>query len=195
MQESLKIAEKNEGKNSSLAGGVREEIGDVLRAAGAKAEAVKYYEQAARTREKYSALDDHILVQGFALDLLKLERVSEAKAMLRKALAIGERRLGPYHPDVGDTLFYLGELLDRKHRDYIGAEPLYRRSLAIRERAFGNAHPKVGVSLNRLADMLISKRDFASSLEVARKAYASSHFKRETYLSALYGSGILIRQR
>lgn len=189
LESSLIIAEKNEGKNSSLAGGVREEIGDVLRLSGKKIEATKYYEEALRNSEKYTTVDDHIVVQGFALDLLKAGRVSEAEAMLQRAVSIGERRVGADHPDVADTLYYLGDLLHRRHRDYLGAEPLYRRALVIREMAFGKAHPKVGVSLNTLADLLVSRRNFAGSLEFARRAYLANHYKRGTYFAALYGAG------
>jgi tetratricopeptide (TPR) repeat protein len=55
---------------------------------------------------------------------------------MRRALAIGEKALGPDNPDVAAILSNLAALLEAKG-DYVAAEPVYRRALAIVEKALG----------------------------------------------------------
>jgi tetratricopeptide (TPR) repeat protein len=73
--------------------------------------------------------------------------------VMRRALAIGEKSLGPNHPDVATRLNNLAQLLQDTNR-LAEAEPLYRRALAIDEKNLGPNHPNVAIRLNNLAQLL-----------------------------------------
>jgi hypothetical protein len=60
-----------------------------------------------------------------------------AEPLYRRALAIGESRLGPDHPNVATRLANLATLLEETNRP-VKAEPFYRRALAIDEKNHGN---------------------------------------------------------
>ena len=77
-------------------------------------------------------------------------KYSQAIALAERALAITEKVLGAYHPDVATSLNNLA-LLYRGQGSYEKAEPLSLRSLAIREKVLGAYHPDVATSLNNLA--------------------------------------------
>ena len=70
-------------------------------------------------------------------------RYAEAEPLYKRALAIGEKALGPDHPDVAQSLNNLASCTTHQGR-YAEAEPLYKRALAIREKALGPDHPDVG---------------------------------------------------
>jgi tetratricopeptide (TPR) repeat protein len=75
-----------------------------------------------------------------------------AEPLLRRALAINEKALGPDHPDTVGSLNSLAVVLELKG-DYAGAEPLYRRALAIDEKALGPDHPDTKAIRNHLAEV------------------------------------------
>jgi class 3 adenylate cyclase/Tfp pilus assembly protein PilF len=74
---------------------------------------------------------------------------SEAEPLLRRALALRERVLGPDHPDLATSLDNLAQLYGATGRP-AEAEPLYQRALAVRERALGPDHPRFAESLGCL---------------------------------------------
>jgi tetratricopeptide (TPR) repeat protein len=96
---------------------------------------------------------------------------SQAFQLLRDALAIREKALGPEHLDTGASLDNLALLL--LHRgDLAGARPLFERALAIREKVLGRDHPATGVSLNNLAILLKNVGDFAAARLLYERALA-----------------------
>ncbi|CAN0434923.1 unnamed protein product [Ectocarpus sp. 12 AP-2014] len=80
-------------------------------------------------------------------------KYDEADPLYQRALAIDEKALGPYHPDVASDLNNRAGLL-RAQGKYEEAEPLYERSQAIREKALGPEHPAVATVLNNRAGLL-----------------------------------------
>jgi len=76
-----------------------------------------------------------------------------AEPLLRRALAIDEKALGPDHPDVAVDLNNLAKLFETKG-DYAAAEPLMRRALAIDEKALGPDHPTTRQLKQNLAHVL-----------------------------------------
>jgi len=74
--------------------------------------------------------------------------MAEAEPLLRRALVITERSLGPEHPSVATRLTNLGHLLAQGNRSG-EAEQLMRRALAIDEKPLGGEHPAVAVDLNK----------------------------------------------
>jgi tetratricopeptide (TPR) repeat protein len=76
----------------------------------------------------------------------------EAKALYERALAIGEKALGPEHPTMA---IYLNNLANSHNATgaYAEAKVLQERALAIKEKALGPDHPDVAVSLTNLASV------------------------------------------
>ena len=81
------------------------------------------------------------------------DRLAEAEPLLRRALAIDEKRYGSQHPEVATVLNNLAHLLQATNRP-AEAEPLMRQALAIDEKSYGPQHPEVAIDLNNLALLL-----------------------------------------
>src|SRR3989442_15825818 len=69
-----------------------------------------------------------------------------AERLLKRALAIQERNLGPGHPAVADSLNNLG-ILYHGQKKYETAERLHAQALAIQEKALGWRAPARGDAL------------------------------------------------
>ena len=98
-------------------------------------------------------------------------RYTEAEPLLRRALTIREKRLGPDHPETARSLNDLAVLLRVRGR-YEEAEPLLRRALAIREKVLGPDHPDTAVSLNNLALLLQAQIRYGEAEPLFRRALA-----------------------
>ena len=123
----------------------------------------KYKESAvAYQRCRQIRPDDGMVLNNTAVSLMLAGDYATAEPLLRRALAIDEKSLGPDHPTVAIRLNNLAVLLPMKG-DYAGAEPLYRRALAIDEKALGPDHPDVARDLNDLAELLYEKRRLCGS--------------------------------
>src|ERR1022692_4402208 len=77
-------------------------------------------------------------------------RLTDAKALLERALAIDEAAYGPDHPDVATGLNNLALILQDLGQPE-AARPLQERALAIDEAAYSPDHPNVARDLNNLA--------------------------------------------
>jgi serine/threonine-protein kinase len=95
----------------------------------------------------------------------------EAQALLERALALRERRRGPDHPEVAETLETLGNVLADQGR-YPEAQAALERALAIRERESGPRHPRTGAVLNDLAMVLRDQGRHAEALPLMERALA-----------------------
>src|ERR1700693_4057798 len=60
-------------------------------------------------------------------------RYDEAEPLLRRALELREKALGPDHPDIAQSLNNLASIY-RDRGEYEKAEPLLQRALGIREK-------------------------------------------------------------
>ncbi|MDA2935138.1 tetratricopeptide repeat protein, partial [Acidobacteria bacterium AH-259-D05] len=98
-------------------------------------------------------------------------KYAETEPLFRRSLAIGEKVLGPEHPNVATSLNNLAELY-RAQGKYAEAEPLYQRALAIREKALGPEHPNVGQSLNNLAELYHAQGKYAEAESLYQRALA-----------------------
>jgi tetratricopeptide (TPR) repeat protein len=94
-----------------------------------------------------------VLMNQLALLFKAKALYRQSEPLQRRALAIGEARLGPDHPEVAIRLNNLALLLQATNR-LEEAEPLMRRALAIDEASFGANHPDVAIDLNNLAQLL-----------------------------------------
>ena len=141
-------------------------LGASLYGEGRYRESAAAYEKSAKFRT-----DDSTLLNNWGMSLHDAGDYAEAEPLLRRALAITEKALGPDHPNTATSLNNLAGLLESSS-DYAGAEPLYRRALAIREKALGPDHPDTATSLNNLAWLLESKSDYAGAEPLFRRALA-----------------------
>jgi tetratricopeptide (TPR) repeat protein/transcriptional regulator with XRE-family HTH domain len=98
-------------------------------------------------------------------------RYAEAQALSERALAVGERALGPDHVGIALSLNNLGNAHWDQGR-YAQALPLHARALAIRERALGPDHPDVASSLNNLANVHFDQGRYAEALPQHQRALA-----------------------
>jgi tetratricopeptide (TPR) repeat protein len=96
-----------------------------------------------------------------------------SESLVRQALAVSERVLGPEHPDTLTSVNNLAVLLASKG-DYTAAEPLHRRVLTARERVLGPEHPDTLQSMNNLAVTLFEQGKFADAEPLLRRAVAVS---------------------
>jgi tetratricopeptide (TPR) repeat protein len=111
------------------------------------------------------------LLNQAGLYLNSRAQYADAEPLYRRALAIGEKTLGPDHPDVATRLNNLASLLQAQGQ-YADAEPLYRRALAIAEKALGPDHPDVARDLNNLALLLHAQGKYAEAEPLYRRALA-----------------------
>jgi len=96
---------------------------------------------------------------------------SQAAPLLRDALTMGEKVLGPEHPLTATNLNNLGRLLYDQD-ELSGARPLYERALAIHEKVLGPEHPLTAGCLNNLALLLRDQSDFAGARQLFERALA-----------------------
>ncbi len=120
-------------------------------------------------------LREQPLLRARLLDTLggihtELGLFDRARPLLAEALAIRERRRGPDHPEVADTLVRLGRLaLVSGQGD---AVPLFRRALAIRERRLGPEDPAAAAAWNDLGTALAAQGRFAEAEPALRRTLA-----------------------
>jgi tetratricopeptide (TPR) repeat protein len=123
--------------------------------------------------------------------LRNLGGFAEAEQLLRVALSLDERTLGPDHPNVATSLNNLAALLHESNR-LEEAEVLYRRALAIDERSFGANDAKVATCLNNLAALLYDTDRLKEAEILYRRALTAderslgpNHPKLATHLNNL----------
>ena len=92
-----------------------------------------------------------------------------ADAMIRRALEIQEKALGPDDPALGLTLRDFGYLLERRG-DLTKAEEIDLRALAILEKAEGRTRLLAGDVLNNLGVIYIGRRDYRRAGEYLERA-------------------------
>jgi tetratricopeptide (TPR) repeat protein len=76
---------------------------------------------------------------------------SKAEPLLREALEVRRKVLGPEHPDTAQSLNNLAALYWTMS-DYRKAEPLFKETLAILHKVLGPKDPDTASSLNNLAE-------------------------------------------
>jgi tetratricopeptide (TPR) repeat protein len=129
-------------------------------------EAESLYLRACRAYETSKPPDDAGLATALA-NLGKLYRdkqqfdMRKAEPLLKRALAIREKALGPEHPETAKTLSDLS-LLYFFEKNPAAAENYAQRALPLEQKAFGTESLEVSTTLNRLG---ISERDLGKFKE------------------------------
>jgi eukaryotic-like serine/threonine-protein kinase len=123
--------------------------------------------------------------------LVQRGQADEAEPLLREALEICERLLGPDHPDTGNVLATLGalHLMQRRHD---AAEPHLRRVLAIRERSLGRDHPALAGVLNNLGALAFfqgrydeAENHYGRAYRIVERTLGADHHRTMTVLHNL----------
>jgi len=123
---------------------------------------------------------------------------NEAEPLIRQALEISEKALGPNHPSTPASVNNLAALYQSQGR-YNEAEPLYKRALEICEEALGPNHPHTASSLNNLASLYNEQGRYSEAeplykraLEIREKVLGPNH--RDTAQSLSNLAGLYVRQ-
>ncbi|HEY1663188.1 MAG TPA: serine/threonine-protein kinase [Verrucomicrobiae bacterium] len=101
----------------------------------------------------------------------QIREFAKAEAAFRQALVVQRKVLGNNHPDVADTLFGLGQVLQDENKPE-ESETSYRESLAIRRKVFGNESQTVAECLNNITSPLMDQGKLVEAEASAREALA-----------------------
>jgi tetratricopeptide (TPR) repeat protein len=96
---------------------------------------------------------------------------AEAEPLFKRAIAIGEKTLGPEHPDLAIWLNNLALLYSNQGK-YAEAEPLFKRAIAIGEKTLGPEHPDLAIWLNNLASLYSDQGKYAEAEPLYQRAIA-----------------------
>jgi tetratricopeptide (TPR) repeat protein len=139
----------------------------------------------------FARQDEAAVLEQKVTELFAAGRFREAVPLAQRVLAINERRFGPDHPIVANSLYNLA-MLYVNAGSYADAEPLYRRALAIYEKARGPTHPEVADALDNLASVYNYQGRYADaeplykrSLAMREKALGPDHTDVANSLSNL----------
>ncbi len=126
----------------------------------------------ARKQAAWAALNDE------AMSLYREGKLVEAEPVLKRALAVAEKELGPNNPNVGRVLYELASLYFEQGK-YPEAEPLYQRSLKVAEKALRPDSPTVAFILDGLGRLYTAQgkygqaeTSFKRALTITDKALA-----------------------
>lgn len=142
--------------NAGVAARALTRLASLEEARGNRPAALELYRTALAKDETAQRLNDAAL----------LEDPKAAEPLLRRALAIQEKALGPRHPETAVTANNLANVLLATGRA-AQAEPLARGALRSLEDALGPRHPRVATAWSNLGDILRARKDLSG----ARRAY------------------------
>jgi tetratricopeptide (TPR) repeat protein len=173
-EQALQRTEAERGPDHPDVAAILHELGGVLKAQGALAEAQQVWERCLAVRE--AALgpehsDVAKTLNNLAALLFARGDTVAAEGMFERSLRVRELVSGPDHPDVAATLNNLGTLL-RARGDYEGAAARYARALDVWERALGPEHPSVATALNNLANLHKARGDYTAALRLFERGLA-----------------------
>jgi serine/threonine-protein kinase len=174
LSEALKAVETKDGPKSLAAARVRSDYAQVLFWKGDVADAERLEDsvyQAYRAELGDDAVQTAIHLRNRGILREELDRLDEAEADSRASQAVLEKRLGPEHPNLGQSYLNLAVLLDRRGKSE-EAEKWFRRSLDVRRRALGPDHRVVGQTLQLLALFYLNQGRLDESEANYRQALA-----------------------
>jgi CHAT domain-containing protein/tetratricopeptide (TPR) repeat protein len=169
----LTIAESQKDPDILFVAGILREQGSVNHEAGRDEQALVLLKQAKRlVEDKFGA--DHLAAVKCddGLAAVYYEKAGEheaAIALVLHGLAIRERTLGLYHPDVAKSLNLLGGFYFGQDR-FADALPLWTRSLDIRLRSFGPFSRRVSAQHAMIGMLHSSMGELDAALESYRAA-------------------------
>jgi CHAT domain-containing protein/Tfp pilus assembly protein PilF len=115
------------------------------------------------------ALDEAHRLSTQALDLTADGKDNEALPLAERALALGEKELGPDDAYVAYLLDQVGWLYYNRG-SYAKAEQLYQRALDIDKRALGLEHPQTAATLQDLGTVYARTGEYGKAEELLQQA-------------------------
>ncbi|MDX9860044.1 MAG: tetratricopeptide repeat protein [Rhodospirillales bacterium] len=145
--------------------------GDLEMARGRHAPAARLFSRALGLLPQGAEIQVATLLTRQATAVFQAGQVSEAEALLRRALESVERTRGGAHPDVAKALSRLA-FVRYAAGDPADAEELYRRALSIDETVLGPDHPAVAADLSSLAQLLLRRGNPTAAEPLLKRALA-----------------------
>lgn len=170
LKENLEEAEKSGKRDFGLSNSLNN-LGEFYRRTGDIVAAEQYYRRALTVAREIA----HQTLEGAVLNNLGLTSTArreydEAVSLLRQALGLREKALGPEHPDVAITLDNLGLAYAYK-KDYAKAEEFIKRSLAMLEKIRGLWDYDVTLATNNLAGVYKSQGKHAEVVALYQRQF------------------------
>lgn len=97
------------------------------------------------------------------------EKFGQAEPLLRQALAVASRSLGPEHPGTADIIESLASLNNSLGR-LDEASELYRQAIAIHSASEGPEHPHTAIAIYNLSDTCFNGGRLREAEPLCRKA-------------------------
>ena len=168
LKENLEEAEKS-GRRDSGFGNSLNNFGEFYRRTGDPVAAEQFYRRALAVAREigHQALEGAVL-NNLGLTSTARREYDEAVSLLRQALALREKALGPEHPDVAITLDNLGLAYAYK-KDYAKAEEFIKRSLAMLEKKSGLWDYDVTLATNNLAGVYKAQGKHAEAVALYQR--------------------------
>ncbi len=144
-------------------------LGALLQGRGGLPQAAKAYRAAidASANEEKRA----IRLNELALLYKGEGNLKDAEPLLRQAVTLQQKLLGPTSPELGATLNNLSGLLFDARRA-AEAEPLARRALDIFDGTLGRTHVRTGIAVSNLADVLMARGATVQAVKLYQRALA-----------------------
>jgi tetratricopeptide (TPR) repeat protein len=168
----LKLAGTRPSGNEKLLATLYHNLGGIEHASRRYALAMRHARRGIRIRNLIRPRDTiAIAADEAALGaiLTELQRNSEARTVLSRALRGFRHSLGPKHYEVGAVLANIGALHLNAGRPG-AAERALRSAVAILEKTIGVNHPRLASALNNLGVVCARREKFAEAAELYRRA-------------------------
>jgi len=172
LRRSLRLRQQLFGLKAAVTADTQVELALVYRRQGRLSEAEDLYRRAIATyRDEPAAKYLPVALHNLGQILIEQQNTKEADRLLREAIAIWEKQLGPEHPDVAAGLTSLGILLTSKNK-LSEAESLLRRASDIDQKSLPPNNPQVGYDRENLAAVAVSREHYAEAQVLLEEAKA-----------------------
>jgi tetratricopeptide (TPR) repeat protein len=172
LSRSLRLRQQLFGLKAAVTADTQVELALVYRREGRLSEAEDLYRRAIATyRDEPAAKYLPVALHNLGQVLIEQQNTKEADRLLREAIAIWEKQLGPEHPDVAAGLTSLGILLTSKNK-LSEAESLLRRASDIDQKSLPPNNPQVGYDRENLAAVAVSRKHYAEAQVLLEEAKA-----------------------
>ncbi len=162
-RQALAVREKHLGSQDILVAESLDSLGECLYLQDRLAEAEPLLRRALAIQRSASNIEAASTENYLALLLERKGNFPEAAGLLRDAVQITAKTIGPDSPDYLISLHdYAGALIDSGNLDE--AETMERRVLALREKISGPDHPDIFYPLNNLAFILLEKGEWQQAM-------------------------------
>lgn len=174
LERAHRITIAKQGKNHPDSIALELAMADVERRAGRLEEARKVFARSVEgARALYGSTNAKVApyLNNAALALVELGQHGEAEALLREAVQIREKEVGPMHVSNAETYLNLAVVLTRRG-ERREARSFAERSLAVRQMHYGADHPSMLTGLELYGRLLLADGEKRRARDVNRRSEA-----------------------